>query len=187
MSDKETLRRELLKAREAFCADELQRWSDLIVQRVVQAAPFVGARCIGCYQPFRGEVDCLGLLEVAFSSDKRVAFPRMRGERLDFVAVERGGRFTAGRWGVLEPVEGVEIPLDRLDLVLVPGIVFDRRGYRLGWGKGYYDRTLSQYEGFSLGLGYDFQLFHEIPASEGDQPLDGVVSEKRSWWRIHDA
>jgi 5-formyltetrahydrofolate cyclo-ligase len=78
----------------------------------------------------------------------------------------------------LEPAEKAEIAEPRFDYILVPGLAFDRRGRRMGFGKGYYDRFLPGAGGKKIGIAYDFQLWNEIPHDKHDHPVDAVISDK---------
>ncbi len=114
-----------------------------------------------------------------FLRGKRVVFPRVSGDLLEFVAVDPSTAFQPGTWGVAEPVAGTGVAVEEIDLMVLPGVAFDLRCFRLGWGKGYYDRVLANHSGVCLGLAYDFQLLPELPVREGERPLDFVVSEER--------
>jgi 5,10-methenyltetrahydrofolate synthetase len=82
-----------------------------------------------------------------------------------------------GRFGVSEPlVELEEIPLNKFDLILVPGLAFDLNGNRLGRGKGFYDRILSAASGIKCGVGYDFQLVENVPAESHDAKVDFIFT-----------
>jgi 5-formyltetrahydrofolate cyclo-ligase len=82
---------------------------------------------------------------------------------------------------VREPAAGcVEIPLEKFDLVLVPGVAFDLSGNRLGRGKGFYDQLLAKISGVKCGVGYDFQLLEKIPAEPHDAKVDFVITPART-------
>ena len=114
--------------------------------------------------------------------------PRLRFHRAD------AGPLTPGRLGVSEPAATApEIPLDELDVVIVPGLAFDAEGRRLGFGGGYYDGVFGEFgnvgdfgsSGASgrrpalIGLCYEFQLVARCPAGDGDVPVDLVVTDAR--------
>ena len=69
-------------------------------------------------------------------------------------------------------------PVDKLDLLVVPGVAFDEKGYRLGYGKGYYDKVLARKKIFSIGLGYSLQLLEKVPRGKYDERLDAIVTEE---------
>jgi len=84
-----------------------------------------------------------------------------------------------GKYRILEPVDAKEVDLDEIDIVLVPGIAFDKKGHRIGYGKGYYDSFLRKVNALKIGLCMDFQIVDKIPSNEWDVGMDIVVSEKQ--------
>jgi 5-formyltetrahydrofolate cyclo-ligase len=83
-----------------------------------------------------------------------------------------------GAYGILEPNVVGEADSDEIDVILVPGLAFDREGGRMGFGKGYYDRLLEKSTAVKIGLCYDFQLFDKIPKEKHDVPMDYIITEK---------
>ena len=86
-----------------------------------------------------------------------------------------------GAYGILEPVSPVEVNPKEVDVVLVPGIAFSKRGDRLGFGKGYYDKFLADFTGAKIGICYDFQMVADIPSSPHDIKMNAIVTEKRMY------
>lgn len=95
------------------------------------------------------------LVEWLKKGNKKIYFPRIHGESLSFDSFHP------------------------LDLIVVPGIAFDKRGYRIGFGKGYYDRFLSDYTGIKVGFAYDFQVLESIPHESWDIAMNYIVTEKK--------
>lgn len=81
--------------------------------------------------------------------------------------------------GVLEPVDGSEVSLDKIDCVLVPGLSFDSKGFRLGRGQGFFDRLLSQFSGVSIGVAFEEQVVEELECNDWDQPVSLLVTESQ--------
>lgn len=110
-----------------------------------------------------------------------VYFPRVRQAPpvgLEFVAVAKPQDMQPGPFGVLEPPADLPaVPLAQIPLLLVPGVVFDRQGHRIGWGQGYYDRILRGYSGVRVGFAYEFQVLEEIPYEPWDEAVDFLVTE----------
>jgi 5-formyltetrahydrofolate cyclo-ligase len=111
----------------------------------------------------------------------KVCLPRMRGPQdpLEFVVITDLKNLRKNRVGILEP-EGQALPLSAIDLIVVPGLGFDRKGGRLGYGAGYYDRTLQSFSGTALGLCFGFQIIKQIPVLEHDTLLEDIISENGS-------
>ena len=85
----------------------------------------------------------------------------------------------SGRFGILEPIELAKITYKSIDMVLVPGVIFDKNGYRLGYGLGYYDRFLNKLpKAVKVGLCFDFQVMDKVPREEHDIPVDYIVTDK---------
>jgi 5-formyltetrahydrofolate cyclo-ligase len=83
---------------------------------------------------------------------------------------------TEGKFGIKEPLPAAP-PVDGIDLVLVPGVAFDLKGCRIGYGKGYYDRFLSMQHSFSMGLAYSFQVVDELPRGRFDRRIASIATE----------
>lgn len=83
----------------------------------------------------------------------------------------------AGTYGIKEPVECIPARVSDIDIAIIPGIAFDRSGMRIGFGKGYYDRFLSEFKGLKIGLCYEFQLYDSVPHDAHDIPMDIIITE----------
>jgi len=146
------------------------------------------AGCISGYVAIRGELDPAGALAAARARGFAVALPRIDTvwpPRLRFHAVAGPADLTDGPHGLTEPLPACpEVPLEGIDVMLVPGLAFDAAGGRLGHGGGYYDgaaRALRERGTAALlvGFGYDFQVVERCPTDELDVPVDVVVTERR--------
>ncbi len=118
----------------------------------------------------------------------RVVVPYCVGETLGLFELHDPRELTAGAFGVREPAESLRRNADRqsdpssIDVAIVPGLAFDRRGNRVGFGRGYYDRLLSRLRpgALKIGLAFDCQIFDEIQADRHDVAVDTVVTETES-------
>lgn len=144
---------------------------------------FARAATVGLYAPMGAEVDTAELGRLSTSAGKRIAYPRVTtGERRLAYAECESGALVGGALRTREPPAGCrEVPLDELDLVVVPGVAFDARGRRLGRGGGYYDATLTALRpgAARVGLAFELQIVDAIPEEPHDAPLDAVVTEAR--------
>jgi len=135
------------------------------------------------FAPMPGEADLWQLLEETMASGKTVALPRFDAAEQSYVACRvqnLRSEIVTGHFGVREPHPGCgEIPLGRLDLVLVPGVAFDLNGNRLGRGKGFYDRLLADVRGVKCGVAFDEQIVNEVPAGKLDAPVDFILTPSR--------
>ena len=136
------------------------------------------------YYPARGEIDVVSIIEKALCQGKRVALPYCYGEegRMDFFFIKSIDELSADKYGILAPSPENEryIP-DKCDdtaLMMVPALAFDKKGYRLGYGKGYYDRYISKFGGVLAGFVYSKLIFDSVPRGRFDMSVDYLVTDK---------
>ena len=156
--------------------DESSRARGLLAQQ----SAWRKARSILFFAPRADELDLLAALDDALAAGKTVALPRYAPETGTYVACQIG-HFTLdcapGKFGIFEPAATCAIlPLNRLDLALVPGLAFDLSGHRLGRGNGYYDRILAEVAGTRCGVAFDEQLIEHIPAEPHDIELNCILT-----------
>jgi len=138
------------------------------------------ARTILFFAPLPDELDVWPLLEKLLPAKKICALPAFDAA-VQFYSSRRVTNLetdiVTGKFGISEPLASCEeIPLDRFDLVLVPGLAFDVNGNRLGRGRGFYDRILSVASGVKCGVAYDFQLLEEVPTEPHDVGVNFVIT-----------
>jgi 5-formyltetrahydrofolate cyclo-ligase len=132
------------------------------------------------YVALTGELDVRFIFERAQADGKRVALPRFLPETQRYGAFFAADKpLVAGAFGILEPALDNPVPLNRLDLVVVPGVGFDARGRRLGRGKGFYDRILSEATGVKCGICFEEQLLETIPVEPHDVGVDFLATPSR--------
>jgi 5-formyltetrahydrofolate cyclo-ligase len=172
--DKPQLRRQFCSLRECLPAEEVADASAALCQRLANWPVLREARIILTYLAFRNEPD-LGLL-FDLLPHVRWTVPRIEGQRLVLHPYDPA-RLVRHRFGMLEPAADLPVvdPIT-LDLVLVPGVAFDRQGGRLGFGGGYYDRLLPTTPALRVGVTYDRCLADVLPCGEHDQRMDWVVT-----------
>ncbi|HEX68550.1 MAG TPA: 5-formyltetrahydrofolate cyclo-ligase [bacterium] len=131
------------------------------------------------YLPLPEEVDTFPFIKKAITQGKKILVPWVKGEELIPVKLLSLRKLKEGRWGIPEPVEKVLFSKKEIQLVITPGLAFDRRGNRLGRGKGYFDRFFTSLpEGVKkIGLAFHVQIFEEIPVDSQDVPVDEVITE----------
>ena len=156
-------------------------------QRLLEQPKWEGAKSVLFYAPMFGELDVWPLLEPALAEGKSAALPRFDEERQAYVAcrIRNGkGDIVTGRFGIREAAEDCEeLSLNRLDLILVPGVAFDPRGRRLGRGKGYYDQLLAAARGPTCGVAFDQQIVREIPVEAHDVHVNCILTPSR-WFEV---
>lgn len=179
MQEKNQIRFSFRQKRAALTELEVSLWSEKICEVLQRQPCFQEAEKIYFYYPLGNEANLLPLAAVALAQGKQTAFPRVDGDDMEFYQVHGLSEFALGAFGVMEPVGGEKISAEH-GLVFVPGLVFDRVGGRMGYGKGYYDRYFARYpECFKLGICYQMQLIPQVPCDRHDVIMDGVVTEQR--------
>jgi 5-formyltetrahydrofolate cyclo-ligase len=141
------------------------------------------AKSVLFYAPLPEELDVWPLLLSALAGGRMVSLPRFDPEQKGYVAChirDAANDLREGQFGIQEPAEMCpRISLNRLDLILVPGIAFDLNGYRLGRGKGYYDRLLAEAGGPTCGVAFDEQIVSQIPTEPHDVRLNCILTPTR--------
>lgn len=176
---KRSIREEMLARRQHLAADTCLACSLLAQQRLLLTPEFTAASVVGLYCPVRNEVFTEEIFTAARLAGKAVAYPRVRGDQLDFVEVKQREELVPGAYRILEPSGAKIVPLPALEMIVVPGVAFDFTGHRLGYGKGYYDRFLQEGRGPLVGLCFDFQLVSKLPAEDHDIRMDLLITDKR--------
>jgi len=160
--------------------------SEQICHKVMSLPEYVDALTVMCYVDIRDEVRTRPLLSAACDAGKRVVIPYcVAGERLELFRMESFDELAVRTFGILEPADAWRDREDRrvdpidLDLIVVPGVAFDRRGGRVGHGKGYYDRLLEQARPDTtlVALAFDCQLVEQVPMQPHDAHMHMVVTE----------
>lgn len=188
MLDKKELRRKYLTRRMALPLEEVARLSAEICQRITTSEWFDSAHHILMYMPFRQEVDIRPLMEYAWAQGKTLYLPKSEPKTKTITIYEVGGfnELQPGTYGILEPAaESCRIgQAADVDVVIVPGVVFDRAGYRIGYGGGYYDRFLPQLKPRTLfvGVAFSLQVVDRLTREAFDRQLDVLVTDTESLW-----
>lgn len=178
---KTDLRNEYLAKRAALSAEEKEKRDEKINRLILSSASFRYAKAILAYYPREGEVDVRPMLAAALAQGKRVALPRVEGEHLmSYRLVSSLDGLVPGAFGLLEPPADApvyETSATDTSLCLVPGVVFDVHGYRIGYGGGYYDRFLHDYTGASAGVVYRDFILPSLPRGRFDLALPVMITD----------
>lgn len=178
---KQLLREKHLRKRKQLREGEVKRKSRAICEKLVSCPEFKRARKLFFYHPANNEADCLPALKKALQLGKKVFLPRVKGKTLEAVEVKGIAelkKLRKGAFGIPAPT-GRAVELSEIDLVVVPAIAFDSRGFRLGYGKGYYDSMLEKTRVEKIGLCYEQNLVERLPAEKHDERVDKIITEKK--------
>jgi 5-formyltetrahydrofolate cyclo-ligase len=165
----------MLEKRNRLEGSEIVKRSKRIQEFVINSKEFQPVKVVGAYFAFGSEVKTDLIIERARMLGKKIALPSVEEDKITFYELSSSKYLIRGRFGIMEPVPYKRV--SKIDLLVVPGIAFDKKGYRLGYGKGYYDRLLSGKRTFSIGLAYSFQLLENLPHDRYDKRLDAIASE----------
>ncbi len=180
--EKRILRRQFLERRRALDPEEVRAKSAAIIQRLHNLPPFACAQSILTYVAAKdNEVDTQPLIASLLEQGKEVLVPiAERNRSIMWSRLDGLDELAVGAFEILEPAHQWRRPvLPPKDAVaLVPGIVFTRDGWRIGYGGGYYDRFLAHFTGIAIGLAFSEQMTASIPRENHDVPLHYVVTDK---------
>ena len=166
--------------------EEVLDLSQKITENVVSHYDFGKAENLLVYMHYGNEARTDGIIGYGLMMKKRVFVPRVQGDRMDFYEIHDLKECVPGYMGIPEP------PLDAAPfvfkeeqkeevLMILPGLAFDERGKRLGYGGGFYDRFLKEHKCCTkMGIGFEFQCVEEVPGNEQDIDVDMIVTEKRT-------
>ncbi len=180
--EKQRLREERLAARETLSEQERASLDDFITQKLLATSEYAEAATVLTYVSVLSEVSTRMFIECALRDGKTVAVPRcLPGHRLEFVVITSLEQLVAAPFNLLEPAK--ELPALTEDqknnsICIVPALLVDAKGYRLGYGAGFYDRFLSTYSGKKICLAYQQNLSKtELPHTAFDVAVDVVITE----------
>ena len=182
---KEGLREKYVARRSAMAEAERLVKSDAISRVVTATNQFLESSIIAMYSPIREEVTTRNIFRSARRMEKTTAYPLVDKDRnmLRFFIVNDPDRLIPGTYGIREPDmhNASEIAAHELDFILIPAVVLDMDGFRIGYGGGYYDRLLSDpsVQAFSTAIVYDFQVVERLPRHDHDMPVDCITTESR--------
>ena len=138
---------------------------------------FQKARRIFCYASLPGEVDTFYLMKEVLVADKILALPKVHGQCMIFYRVDDLDSLQRGYMGIREPSDSAEVVSPgQGDLMIMPGLAFDRQKHRIGYGGGFYDKYLERYpEGFTAAFALDFQILDELEYEDTDIRPDQII------------
>lgn len=172
--DKKTLRDTFIKNRKAMPDSMYRMLNTMLVDGLVDVLGEHRLKHVAIYHPIKGmkEVDVRAL-----SDTYTVYYPKIVNDVIVFY--RDNGSFEKGMLGVMEPKDSTPVSKDRLDAVIVPGLVYDDGLYRLGYGKGYYDRFLKDYQGLKVGVCFEQFRVEALPNKAHDIPVDILVTDNQ--------
>ena len=172
--DKKELRSQIKTLKKQHSKEELQEQSKLILKKLEENKYFIDAKIVMLYSSLPDEVQTHDFLE-KWRNEKRIILPTVVGDDIIPVELKKDTDFAIGDFNILEPQN--EEYTGNYDLIVVPGVAFDKNGNRIGRGKGYYDRFLCKHLNVTrIGICFDFQLVDEVPTEDNDIKMNEIIS-----------
>lgn len=194
---KSEIRRQQKELRNGLSKEEQNRLNNQIQERLFSTKEYLNSKNLLTFVSLTGEVDTYNILTESFKRGKRVYVPRVEARKMEFYQITDLDHMVRSKFGILEP-EGCEVKRFSYDinqydasglaydldnryhnLMILPGLAFDRSGNRIGYGAGYYDKYLSSFPEntfYKIALAYEFQLMDIIPSEEYDRKADAIIT-----------
>ncbi len=173
--EKTAIRRKINAMRRMLSEEERISAAEEVFNRLEQTAAFLMADKVLMYHSLPDELSTHAFLK-KWGSRKLFFLPRVNGVNLEILPYDES-RLELGSFHIEEPTGNDVVDTDEIELIIVPAVAYDRRGNRLGRGKGFYDRLLSSAKATKIGIGYEFQLVDELPTESHDVPVDYVITQ----------
>ncbi len=179
--EKGKIRAKLLEMRRGLSSKDIEEASAAIFQSMLQLDVVKDAEHILIYSNFDNEVKTAEMTGWLLYQKKNVYLPLVEGREM--FAADIKTTLELSDFGVAQPKwENAKIiSPEKLDLIIVPGVAFDKQKNRIGFGMGYYDAFLAKTKAYRLALAYDFQMLDSIPAQPHDQKMDSIMTQEQQW------
>jgi len=178
--EKDALRERMRGARAAIPPEERAARGARVEARLLTLPELGDARTVLLFYSFGTEIPTAVLARRLLARGYRVLLPYLTGDAMEAAEVRPGMPLEATDYGPKEPADRIAVDPERIDVVVTPGLAFDRSGHRLGYGGGYYDRYLSRLQAHAarVGIGFAEQVLDHVPAEVSDEPVDVIVTDE---------
>lgn len=177
---KDALRKEYKRIRASLTTDEIKNKSLCAQKLFLQSDLYKNSKCLMVYMSLGKETLTDDIIKCALYDKKTVVIPvtdEKTGEITPCI-IDENTEYTTGAFGIREPKKKIICKKEIIDTVLIPGVAFDKKGNRMGFGKGCYDMFLEGFCGVKIGFCYDLQIAEDLPHSEYDVPMDYIICDK---------
>lgn len=169
--------RQMMKEKRLKNFETFSSFHDVIFTKLKSHQKYIDANIIGCYVSLPQEIETLSFVEETLQT-KRVCVPRVEGNIMHFYEIHSLKDLKEGHFHVLEPITNERINPSDIELMIVPLLAYDQLNYRVGYGKGYYDKYFhSGCIAYKIGLAYSYQYVDHIDVDCHDYPLDEILTE----------
>lgn len=172
--DKKELRKKYTKVRAEVENKDLK--DKLIRKNLRELDIYKKAKSVFVFISYRSEVDTKGIIEDILADGKKLLVPLVKGSQMIAVEVKGIDDLEPNKMGILEPKSGEEVT--DVDLTITPGLAFDKAGYRLGYGGGYYDKFFAKVDTIRMGIGYSDQFVESLVHEDYDKPLEYLLTDR---------
>jgi len=186
-NDKKILRKEILTKRKNIDVVEKEKMDKKILNKFYESKYYRESKNIFIYISYDSEINTKEIINKSLIDNKKIYVPRteFKTRLMDAVEITSLDDLIESEYGILEPsIYEPHIEPNELDLIVVPGVGFDRNGGRMGYGAGFYDRYFKKISKdkmkkiVKLALAYDFQILEDVPMNEQDVPVNYIITEK---------
>ena len=180
ITQKKAIRKEIRKAKKKLLESERLEFSDKIMSKLASDPNFISSKYIFIYWPMKDEVETSKFIK-KYSHEKTFILPVVKGDELELRLFKNESELVAcGKYEILEPTGEPFTEIEKIELVIVPGVAFDKNLNRLGRGKGYYDKILAQLANkvSFIALAFDFQIIDKIPTEKHDIKMNKIITNK---------
>lgn len=178
---KDEIRLKMRAIRRALTKEFITEASDSIQSTILALDCVRSAKTVMMYMSAFNEPKTDKLLNTLSGEGKRIAVPISNADDYTITPSLITDGFIRGEYGIAEPETVSPVDVSEIDVAIIPAIAFDKRGMRLGFGKGYYDKFLAEFKGVKIGVGYEFQVLDALPVSAHDIGMDIIITEKRGY------
>ena len=174
--EKKAIRKQIKEIKKDYSYEEKKRKSELIFNQIEKLDAFLKAEIIMAYWALDDEVFTHDFIQ-KYKNEKKFILPVVNGDRLDLKEFTGSSNLKAeNHFGIGEPDGELFEQIDKIDLIIVPGVAFDKSLNRLGRGKAYYDKLLKNSKALKVGVCFDFQMLESFPVDEYDIKMDLIIT-----------
>ncbi|OGD87669.1 5-formyltetrahydrofolate cyclo-ligase [Candidatus Curtissbacteria bacterium RIFCSPLOWO2_12_FULL_38_9] len=176
---KDKIRKKILLKRQALTTDQVTKLSSIIISKILRLKKIKDFQNYLIYLPTKNEVDTKLLIHFLIQNRKNIYVPALVENDWTISQFKSLDGLVKNKYKTLQPKKISAVSSNKIDVAIVPGVAFDKKGVRLGYGKGVYDNLLKKFKGLKIGLAYEFQIVERLPAESHDLKTDLIVTEKQ--------
>lgn len=181
---KQEIRLHIKALKEGLTLSDIEAYSQQMTSVFLASIEYKQCSRLFCYASFNQEVRTFTIIEKALADRKSVAVPKVLGDVIRFFDINSLEELYPSKLGIPEPEKQPEVypEAEKDNVILVPGLAFDKKGNRIGYGKGYYDKYFAEYEEVNwskIALAYDFQVMDQIPTEERDKRINRIITQSK--------